>query len=89
MATTDFCTTPTAGINLNRRTTTKEFGLGTVVHGTVNTIWIYVLASEVVATGTCTVTGTTLTDAAGNFTADTAFASGEYGWVRRTTVTVA
>jgi hypothetical protein len=59
------------------------------VHGTVNTIWIYVLASEVVATGTCTVTGTTLTDAAGNFTADTAFASGEYGWVRRTTVTVA
>ncbi len=89
MATTDFCTTPTAGINFNRRTTTKEFDLGTVVHGTVNTIWIYVLASEVVATGTCTVTGTTLTDAAGNFTADTAFASGEYGWVRRTTVTVA
>ena len=89
MATTDFCTTPTAGINFNRRTTTKEFGLGTVVHGTVNTIWIYVLASEVVATGTCTVTGTTLTDAAGNFTADTAFASGEYGWVRRTTATVA
>ena len=89
MATTDFCTTPTAGINFNRRTTTKEFGLGTVVHGTVNTIWIYVHASEVVATGTCTVTGTTLTDAAGNFTADTAFASGEYGWVRRTTVTVA
>ena len=36
MATTDFCTTPTAGINFNRRTTTKEFGLGTVVHGTVN-----------------------------------------------------
>ena len=89
MATTDFCTTPTAGSNFNRRTTTKEIGLGTVVHGTVNTIWIYVLASEVVATGTCTVTGTTLTDAAGNFTADTAFASGEYGWVRRTTVTVA
>ena len=39
MATTDFCTTPTAGINFNRRTTPKEFGLGTVVHGTVNTIW--------------------------------------------------
>lgn len=89
MATTDFCTTPTAGVNFNRRTTTAEFKLGTVVHGTVNTIWIYVLASESVATGTCTVTGTTLTDTGGNFTADTAFASGEYGWVRRTTATVA
>lgn len=89
MATTDFNTAALAGANFNRRTTTKEFSLGTVVHGTVNTIWIYVLASEAVATGTCTVTGTTLTDAAGNFTADTAFASGEYGWVRRTTATVA
>lgn len=89
MATTDFSTEPMAGVNFNRRTTTKEFALGTVVHGTVNTIWIYVQASEAVATGTSTVTGTTLTDAAGNFTADTAFASGDYGWVRRTTATVA
>ena len=89
MAVTDFSTEPLAGANFNRRTTEREFPLGTVVHGTVNTIWIYVLASETVATGTCTVTGTTLTDAAGNFTADTAFASGEYGWVRRTTATVA
>jgi len=38
-----------------------------------------------VATGTCTVTGSNLTDAAGTYTADTAFASGEYGWVRLTT----
>jgi hypothetical protein len=89
MATTDFSTQALAGVNFNRRTTSKEFQLGTVVHGTVNTIWIYVTASEAVATGTCTVTGTTLTDTAGNFTADTAFASGEYGWVRRTTATVA
>jgi len=89
MATTDFNIASIAGVNFNRRTTTKEFALGTVVHGTANTIWIYVLASEAVATGTCTVTGTTLTDLGGNFTADTAFASGEYGWVRRTAATVA
>lgn len=89
MATTDFSTNALAGINFNRRTSSKEFQLGTVVHGTVNTIWIYVVSTEAVATGTCTVTGTNLTDTAGNFTADTAFASGEYGWVRRTTATVA
>jgi hypothetical protein len=89
MAVTDYSIAPVAGVNFNRRTTAKEFALGTVVHGTANTIWIYVQASENVATGTCTVTGTTLTDTGGNFTADTAFLSGEYGWVRRTTATVA
>lgn len=87
MATTDFSQASLAGVNFNRRTTTKEFSLGTVVNGTTNTIWIYVLASETVATGTCTVNASTfaLTDTGGLYTADTAFASGEYGWVRRTT----
>lgn len=86
MATTDFCIEPAAGVNFNRRTTSKEFQLGTVRRGTANTVWIYVLASEIVATGTCTVNTSTfaLTDTAGIYTADTAFASGEYGWVRKT-----
>lgn len=86
MATTDFCIEPAAGVNFNRRTTAKEFQLGTVRRGTNNTAWIYVQASEVVATGTCTVNTTTfaLTDTAGIYTADTAFASGDYGWVRKT-----
>lgn len=87
MATTDFCIDPIAGANFNRRTTAREYQLGTVKNGTANTIWIYVLATEVVATGTCTVNASTfaLTDTGGLYTADTAFASGEYGWVRRTT----
>lgn len=91
MATTDFVQTPLVGVNLNRRTTDREHQLGTVVSGTNNTVWIYALASEAVATGTCTVNSFTfaLTDAAGNFTADTAFASGEYGWVRQTAQEVA
>lgn len=86
MATTDFCTEPAAGVNFNRRTTNKEFQLGTVRRGTNNTAWIYVLASENVATGTCTVNTSTfaLTDTGGLYTADTAFVSGEYGWVRKT-----
>ena len=91
MAVADFSQGALAGVNFNRRTTTKEFQLGTVVSGTNNTIWIYVLASEAVATGTCTVNSSTfaLTDTGGNFTADTAFASGEYGWVRKTAQEVA
>lgn len=77
---------PLAGVNFARRTTTKEFKLGTPQLDDSNQTWVYVQASEAVATGTCTVSGAfALTDAAGSYTADTAFASGEYGWVRKTT----
>ena len=77
---------PLVGVNFARRTTTKEFKLGTPQLDDDNRTWVYVQASEVVATGTCTVSvAFALTDAAGNYTADTAFASGEYGWVRKTT----
>lgn len=86
MAVSDFCIEPAAGVNFNRRTTDKEMQLGTVRRGTNNTAWIYVRASENVATGTCTVNTSTfaLTDTDGLYTADTAFVSGEYGWVRKT-----
>ena len=77
---------PLAGTNFDRRTDTQEFTLGTPQLDDANRTWVYVRASENVATGTCTVSGTfALTDAAGNHTADVAFVSGEYGWVRRTT----
>ncbi len=77
---------PLVGVNFARRTTTKEFKLGTPQLDDDNRTWVYVQASEAVATGTCTVSGAfALTDAAGNYTADVAFASGEYGWVRKTT----
>lgn len=77
---------PLVGVNFARRTTNKEFKLGTPQLDDDNRTWVYVQASEAVATGTCTVSGAfALTDAAGSHTADAAFASGEYGWVRKTT----
>ena len=77
---------PMAGANFARRTTTKEYTLGTPQLDDSNRTWVYVQAGENVATGTCTVSGAfALTDVAGSHTADVAFASGEYGWVRKTT----
>lgn len=77
---------PMVGAQAARRTTNREFKLGTVQLDDSNQTWVYVQASEAVATGTCTVSAAfALTDAAGNYTADAAFASGEYGWVRKTT----
>lgn len=75
----------TVGADLTRRTTFKEFKLGTTERFEGNKIGIYVLASESVS-GTCTVNSSTfaLTDTGGVFTASAAFASGEYGWVYQT-----
>ena len=76
---------PMVGAAAARRTTNREFKLGTVQLDDSNQTWVYVQASEAVATGTCTVSAAfALTDAAGNYTADAVFASGEYGWVRKT-----
>ena len=76
---------PMVGAQAARRTTNREFKLGTVQLDDSNQTWVYVQASEAVATGTCTVSAAfALTDAAGNYTAETAFAAGEYGWVRKT-----
>lgn len=69
-----------------QRDTAAVMTLGTPQIGALNDTWVYVQASEAVATGTCTVSAAfALTDTAGTYTADTAFASGEYGWVRKTT----
>ena len=69
-----------------QRDTAAVMTLGTPQIGALNDTWVYVQASEAVATGTCTVSAAfALTDAAGTYTADTAFASGDYGWVRKTT----
>ena len=85
MAVTDYPISGEIGANFNRRTTTAEFALGQTARGTNNTVWIYVLANAAVGTGTCTVNASTfvVTDAAGTYTADTAFAAGQYGWVRQ------
>ena len=72
------------GTDFTRRSTTTDFKLGDTAIGDENTAWVYVQASGAVATGTCTVGASFLvTDAAGDYTADTAFADGEYGWVRK------
>ena len=77
---------PMVGPQASRRTSNREFTLGTAQIDDSNRTWVYVQASEAVATGTCTVSAAfALTDAAGNYTAETAFAAGEYGWVRKTT----
>jgi len=79
--------TPILGVAFDERNTDNARGieLGTLVNANDGAAYVFVLASEAV-TGTCTVDLNTfaLTDAAGDFTADVAFASGEYGWVKRT-----
>ena len=88
MATTSFVTDGKVGVETDARSTANSagFDLGTTARGDSNTAWIYVKASGSVATGTCTVASATflLTDASGPYTADTAFADGEYGWVKLT-----
>lgn len=52
-----------------------------------NRTWVYVgpAANVIAAAATCTVTGAfAVNNTAGNYTADKAFATGEYGWVRKT-----
>ena len=76
---------PMVGAQVARRTSNREFTLGTVQLDDSNRTWVYVQASSAVPAGACTVTGAFAANStAGSYTADTAFASGEYGWVRKT-----
>jgi hypothetical protein len=86
MANTRFAQDGLVSAKLDRRSTTPEFALGTVAIANNGTVFVYGLASEVVATGTCTLNASTfaITDTAGLHTADVAFASGQYGFVRKT-----
>jgi len=75
------------GIDYAKRGTTPDFTVGTPDFDNANRSWVYVgpAANAVAAAATCTVTaGFAVNATAGNYTADTAFASGEYGWVRKT-----
>lgn len=80
--------TPIVGANTDRRTTAKEFKLGTIATGTDGSSYTYVQAPAAVAGAAVvvlTVPAFTVATGAGTHTADTAFAAGDYGWVRRTT----
>ena len=86
MANSTFCVLGFVTPQFAQRDTAAVMTLGTPQIGALNDTWVYVQASEAVATGTCTVSAAfAITDTAGTYTADTAFASGEYGWVRKTT----
>ena len=77
-----------AGGNTSRRTTTPEFKVGTPALDDSNRTFVYVgpAANAISAASACTVTGAfAVNNTAGTYTADTAFAAGEYGWVRKTT----
>lgn len=79
---------PLVGVNFARRTTDKEFKLGTPQLDDSNQTWVYVQANVAVAAAQAPVVSAAfaLTAATGgSYTADTAFAANEYGWVRKTT----
>lgn len=72
----------TVGADSLRRTTFKEFKLGTVERGEGNKAMIYGSAAAAVAAGACTINLSTGAIGSGTgYTADAAFAAGEYGWV--------
>lgn len=81
-------TIPLVGANPSRRTSSPEFKVGTTQLDDANRTWVYVGPSTnaISAAATCTVTGAfAVNNTAGSYTADTAFATGDYGWVRKTT----
>ena len=80
-------TTPLAGGNTARRTSLAEFTVGTPVLARGNQTFVYVgpATNAITAAATCTVTGAfVVNNTVGNYTADDAFATGDYGWVRKT-----
>ena len=80
-------TIPLVGANATRRTTTPEFKVGTTQLDDSNRTFVYVgpATNAINAAATCTVTGAfAVNNTAGTYTADAAFATGDYGWVRKT-----
>ena len=75
------------GANPSRRTTTPECAVGTPSLDNGNRTFVYVgpATNVIAAAATCTVTGAfVVNNTPGTYTADAAFAAGEYGWVRKT-----
>ena len=79
--------TPLAGSNTARRTSLPEFAVGTPILSRGNNTFVYVgpATNAITAAATCTVTAAFIVNnTVGSYTADDAFATGEYGWVRKT-----
>lgn len=81
-----FSSTGLVGANTDRRTSTREYALGTPLIGNDNNSYVYVQATGAIAAATaCSVNGAfAATTGAGNYTTGAAFAAGEFGWVRKT-----
>jgi hypothetical protein len=80
---------PLVGARLSRRTTYREHILGTIALDTSNSTWVYVLADAALGSGATAgaVDANFHISAAtgGSYAAGgTAFAVGEYGWVKKT-----
>lgn len=86
MSNARYAVTPIVGSEIDARSSTALFALGTTVWGTDGDIFVYGQANGAVSS-TCTLNESTfqITDAAGDYTADVAFADDEYGFIRRTT----
>ena len=71
-----------AGVDTDRRTTFKEFELGSVERLNADKVGVYGYCSAGIAAGTVGITLSTGAIASGSgYTAGAAFAAGEYGWV--------
>ena len=72
--------------SLSDRSQTPTTTLGHPAIGNLNDTWVYVHAAGVVDAGAVVVDASfEITEGAGSYTADDAFAAGDYGWVRKTT----
>ena len=81
-------TIPMVGASATRRTPNQEFALGTTQLDDQNRTYVYVRSNVAVAAAAAPVMSAAFLLTAGTggtYTADAAFAAGEYGWVRKTT----
>lgn len=88
MANTNYATDGLVGANFSRTDTVPAFKPGQVATGTNGRSYMYVgpAANAIAANAACTVTGAfAVNNTAGTYTSEVAIATGEYGWVRKTT----
>ena len=85
MANTNYCTT-VIGVDFDARTTTADHTLGTTGLCNLSDMCMYVQAGGTIAasqTDVAVSAAAAATDGLGTWECSTAFASGEYGWVRK------
>jgi hypothetical protein len=92
MAEPKYDTEGTLGVNRSSSDgTTPQHTLGTTVLGAANNTFIYVYANEAIVSGTGVELGASFTassSATGELTSIYAIASGEFGWVEKTTLVI-